>query len=47
MVCGKDKLLEEFVSVGTVNDVVAGICIDCYEEIEENNLSNLWVDLYD
>lgn len=47
MVCGKDKLLEEFVSVGTVNDVVAGICIDCYEEIEENNLSNLWDNLYD
>lgn len=47
MVCGKDKLLEEFASVGTVNDVVAGICIDCYEEIEENNLSNLWDNLYD
>lgn len=47
MACGKDKLLEEFISVGTVNDVVAGICIDCNEEIEENKLSDLWNNLYD
>lgn len=47
MVCGKDKLLEEFISAGTVNGVVAGVCIDCNEEIEENKLSDLWNDLYD
>lgn len=47
MVCGKDKFLEEFISVGTVNAVVAGICIDCNEEIEENHLQNMWSNLYD
>ena len=47
IVCGKDKLIEEFISVGMVHDVVCGICIDCNEEIEENNLEKLWSNLYD
>ena len=47
IVCGKDKLFEEFMSTGIINNVVAGMCIDCYDEISSAHLETLWEDIYD
>ncbi len=46
-VCGKDKLPEEFISVGTIKNVVVGMCIDCYEEISSAHMEKLWENIYD
>lgn len=47
VVCGKDKLPEEFISVGTIKNVVVGMCIDCYEEISSAHMEKLWENIYD
>ena len=47
VVCGKDKLPEEFISAGTIKNVVVGMCIECYEEISSAHLEKLWENIYD
>ena len=36
------NLLKEFMPTVTINNVVIGICIDCYEEISAARLEKHW-----